>query len=250
MDNEFLYFLCIGFLAQLVDGALGMAYGVTSTTFLLSLGIPPAAASASVHAAEVFTTGTSGLSHLYFRNVDTKVLKKLLLPGVAGAVLGALFLTLLPLRPIRLLVALYLALMGGLILTRALRPRPPSDTPPPRLGGLGFAGGFLDAMGGGGWGPIVTSTLVARGGTPRFVVGSVNLAEFFVALAASVTFFLTIGFSHGTIILGLVVGGALAAPLAAVICRKIPTRAFMVLIGLLIIVLALRAAVHVLLLLE
>lgn len=241
MELDFLLFLGVGFLAQIVDGALGMAYGVTSTTFLLSLGILPAVASASVHFAEVFTTGTSGLCHLYLKNIDMLLFKRLLVPGILGAALGAVLLTTLPLWPVRFGVALYLASMGGIILVKAWS----KDLKPQRLGekviGLGFLGGFFDAMGGGGWGPIVTSTLVAQGCSPRFTIGSVNLAEFFVALSASLTFFLTIGIGYWQIVLGLILGGVLAAPLAAWLCSRLPPRLLMFVIGVLIILLSLRS---------
>jgi uncharacterized protein len=230
----------------LVDGALGMAYGVTSTTLLMTLGVPPAAASASVHTAEIFTTGASGFSHLVFKNIDRQLFKKLVLPGILGAALGAYLLTFLPVWPVQFLVAFYLAGMGAIIVRRAVRRIVRSEPMAGKVNLLGVVGGFFDAMGGGGWGPIVTSTstLVARGGNPRFAIGTVNLAEFFVALAASLTFLLTIGLGFWRIILGLIIGGVTAAPLAALLCRKIPSRLLMLGLGLLIILLSLRAAVH------
>lgn len=246
MDLVFLEFIAVGFLAQVVDGALGMAYGVTSTTFLLTLGIPPAAASASIHTAEIFTTGTSGIAHLSLGNVDWRLFRRLVVPGVAGAVLGAYLLTAVPAAPVRLAVAFYLAAMGLVILFRALRKAGGSSPATGRVGVLGLLGGFFDAMGGGGWGPIVTSALVARGGAPRFAIGSVNLAEFFVALAASATFLLTIGLGYWRIVLGLVLGGILAAPLAALLCRKLPARLLMFVIGGLILALSLRLAAQML----
>ncbi|MGQ9585619.1 MAG: sulfite exporter TauE/SafE family protein, partial [Anaerolineae bacterium] len=196
MDLSFLLFVAVGFVAQIVDGALGMAYGVTSTSFLLGLGIPfitPAVASASVHASEIFTTAVSGLSHLRFGNVDRSLFKRLLIPGVIGGALGAYVLTAVPGRLIKPFVALYLMAMGLLILRRAFQKKKESPLTTRFVLPLGIIGGFFDAIGGGGWGPIVTSTLVARGKNPRFAVGSVNLAEFFVTLAESVTFVLTIG---------------------------------------------------------
>lgn len=247
MEGDFLLFVLIGFAAQLVDGALGMAYGVISTTFLISLGTPPAVASASVHVAEIFTTGASGISHLYFRNVDWTIFKKLVLPGMTGAVLGAFILSQVPVRPIRLLVSVYLALMGVIIIRKAFGKATLSRLIPERLSGLGFIGGFFDAVGGGGWGPLVTSTLLGKGGIPRFTVGSVNLTEFFVALAASATFILTIGLGFWHVIAGLVIGGVLAAPLAAYVCKKIPAKRFMILVGLLTLLLSIRAIIHVIL---
>jgi hypothetical protein len=246
MEQDFLLIVGIGFLAQIIDGALGMAYGVTTNAFLLALGIPPATASASVHAAEIFTTGASGLSHLALRNVDRRLLTRLLIPGVLGAIVGACLLSFLPVNPIRFVVALYLACMGTVILRKSWKKSTPTGHITGKITGLGLAGGFFDALGGGGWGPIVTSTLVARGGEPRFTIGSVNAAEFFIALAASFTFFLTIGLGYWRNVLGLVLGGVLAAPLAAFLCKRIPGRALMLLVGMLIILLSLRAMAQVL----
>lgn len=239
MPDHLLLFMVVGFAAQMIDGALGMAYGVSCTTFLLSFGVPPAAASASVHAAEIFTTGVSGLSHFHFGNVDRSLFRRLVVPGVIGGVLGAYALSELPGERIRPFVYGYLLVMGVLIIARAFAARAfaPSTSWVP---GLGLAGGFLDAVGGGGWGPVVTSTLVARGNRPREVIGSVNLAEFFVTVAQTATFFLTIGIVHWKLILGLILGGMAAAPFAAYVCRWIPTRAFMVAVGLLIVALSVR----------
>jgi hypothetical protein len=248
VDGQFYYFLIIGFLAQVVDGALGMAYGITATTFLFTAGVPPAAASASVHTAEMVTTGVSGLSHLAFRNIDGPLIRRLILPGVLGAVTGAYLLTTLPVAPIKIAVAIYLACMGGLVLRRAWNQRQDalSRHRPRHAGGIALAGGFFDAMGGGGWGPIVTSSLLARGGEPRFTVGSVNLAEFFVATAASTTFFLTIGLQHGDIILALIAGGVIGAPFGAWICKRLSARILLGIVGLLIVVLSLRTLFHLL----
>jgi hypothetical protein len=231
--------MAIGFFAQIIDGALGMAYGVSATTFLLSFGISPAVASASVHAAECVTTALSGLSHLGFGNVDMRLFKRLLIPGIVGAVLGSYILTAVPGDVIKPYVAAYLMLMGIFILFKAIR-QVVSREITTHLIPLGLAGGFLDAIGGGGWGPIVVSTLVARGNNPRLTIGSVNLAEFFVALSASITFILTIGLGFWQAIVGLAIGGAIAAPLAAYITKRIPTRTLMFLVGLLIIALSLR----------
>jgi uncharacterized membrane protein YfcA len=232
----------------MVDGALGMAYGVTATTFLFSVGVPPAAASASVHAAEMFTTGASGLSHLALRNIDHTLLRRLLLPGITGAVLGALLLTALPVAPLKLGVAVYLAVMGVLVLRRAWNHRHAQGGTQQscRMVGLGLTGGFFDAIGGGGWGPIVTSTLLARGGEPRYIVGSVNCVEFFVATAATVVFLQTIGIEYWRITLGLIVGGLVGAPFGALICRRLPARLLLAVVGLLIVVLSLRTVAHLL----
>jgi hypothetical protein len=194
MDQGFLVVVIAGFIAAMIDGALGMAYGVTSTSFLLSVGLPPATASASVHASEIVTTATSGFFHLRFGNVRRDIVLKLLIPGVVGGAAGAYILTELPTGIIKPVVAAYLFLMGCVIVFRAFRPI--KEAPATPIVPLGLIGGFFDAVGGGGWGPIVTSTLVARGNQPRYVVGSVNLAEFFVTLSESITFVLTIGLLH------------------------------------------------------
>lgn len=239
-------YIIVGFIAQIIDGALGMAYGVTSTTFLLSLGIPPAAASASVHTAEIFASGASGLAHLRFGNVDRKLFKKLLIPGIVGGILGAYILTAVPGKTIKPFIAFYLLIMGLIILRKAFKKIEEKEVKT-KLLPLGVSGGFFDAMGGGGWGPIVTSTLLARGHNPRFSIGSVNLAEFFVTVAEVATFLTIIGLAHWQIIIGLIIGGVLAAPLAAYVCKRLPSRALMVMVGLLIVALSLRTICSVLL---
>jgi len=232
-------YIIVGFIAQMIDGALGMAYGVTSATFLLSLGIPPVAASASVHTAEIFASGASGLAHLKFGNVDKKLFKKLLIPGIIGGVLGAYILTAVPGKTIKPFVAFYLLIMGLIILRKAFK-KIEEKKVETKLLPLGICGGFFDAIGGGGWGPIVTSTLVARGHNPRFSIGSVNLAEFFVTVAEVAAFLTIIGLVHWQIIVGLIIGGVLAAPLAAYVCKRLPPRALMIMGGLLIMVLSIR----------
>jgi len=239
VDENFLRFVLFGCLAQMIDGALGMAYGVSSTTLLLSIGIPPAVASASVHAAEVVTTAISGTTHFKLGNVDRVLFKKLVITGMLGGAAGALTLSYLPGDAIKPYVSLYLVIMGIVILIKALR-QPSPQTVHTHLLPLGLLGGFMDAIGGGGWGPIVTTTLVARGNTPRTTIGSVNLTEFFVTLAETIVFGLTIGLTHWTTILGLLIGGAIAAPLGALASKRIPTRWLMLLVGILIIVLSLR----------
>jgi uncharacterized membrane protein YfcA len=238
-DIPFFFFVVVGFLAQMIDGALGMAYGVSSTSFLLGIGIPPAAASASVHMAEIFTTAVSGLSHLRFGNVHKDLVTRLLIPGVIGGVLGAYILTAVSGDKIKPFIAVYLLLMGLVILRKAFQ-SVPKQVVRSHIVPLGLAGGFFDAIGGGGWGPIVTSTLVARGNDPRFTVGSVNLAEFFVTFSESITFILTIGLVHWKIIVGLLIGGVLAAPLAAYVCKRLPTKMLMGLVGIVIMFLSIR----------
>jgi len=242
-DNLVTYIL-VGFLAQLIDGALGMAYGVSSTSFLLSTGVSPAAASASVHTAEIFTTLVSGLSHFRLGNVDRSIFKKLVIPGIIGGVTGAYVLSNVSGDTIKPVVTIYLMLMGVRIIWKALRTSPKLRTATSHLFPLGLVGGFLDAIGGGGWGPVVTTTLVARGNDPRLTIGSVSLAEFFVTLAEVLTFTLAFSVgSYGTVIVGLIIGGVLAAPLAAIICRRLSPRRLMFVVGVLIVLLSIRTLV-------
>jgi len=234
IPDNILLFVVVGFLAQMIDGALGMAYGVSSTTFLLGIGVPPAIASASVHTSEVFTTAISGLSHLRFGNIDKKLFLKLVFPGVLGGVTGAYLLTLDELQNIiKPIVSIYLLIMGIFILWKVTRKQQNREVTR-FLMPLGAIGGFFDAIGGGGWGPIVTTTVVARGHSPRFTIGSVNASEFFVTLAQAITFVITIPslFSQNwQVIVGLLLGGCLAAPLAAYFCKKLPAQTLMKLVG-------------------
>ena len=244
MEISILVYILVGFVAQMIDGALGMAYGVSSNTFLLSLGIPPAAASASVHMAEVVTTGISGFSHWRLGNVDWKLVKRLLLPGVLGGVAGAYILTSIDGDVIKPYIAAYLLFMGGLIIYKAFTIQPrkkPDEYHGPRVSLLGVIGGFCDAIGGGGWGPVVTSTLVAGGKYARTTIGSVNFSEFFVTFAQSVVFVFTLSFAeYWQVILGLLIGGGIAAPLAARMTKQLPLKALMILVGSLIILLSIR----------
>lgn len=241
IDSSILLYVLAGFTAQMIDGALGMAYGVTATTFLLSFGISPAASSASVHASEVFTSGVSGLMHLKFGNVNTKLFKGLLIPGVIGAILGAYILSSFEdynyiIKPI---VSVYTLILGFIILLKALK-KDSIRQKIKRLFPLALVGGFLDSIGGGGWGPIVSSTLIARGKNPKYIIGSVNLAEFFITLASSLTFVAIIGLTHWAIIVGLIIGGITAAPIAAYLTNKIPTKTIMILVAIVVIVTSLK----------
>lgn len=224
----------------MVDGAIGMAYGVTGTSVLLSFGIPPATASASIHTAEVFTSGVAGLSHWRFGNIRFSYLWRLALPGMVGGAFGAYILAVSPGDEIRGIINGYLLLMGIWIIGKAWRWRPALTEPVRWITPLGASGGFLDAIGGGGWGLLVTSTLVGRGGTPRYVIGSVSAAEFFVTVTISVTFLSTIGLTLWPIIAGLIVGGVIAAPFAAYVTKTLPARPLMVLVGVAVIVLSVR----------
>ena len=227
----------VGLVAQLVDGALGMAFGVTATTMMLWLGVAPAMASTMVHVAEVFTTAASGLSHWRAGNIDWPMLRRLALPGVIGGVLGATVLANIDGTVIRPFVAAYLMLMGIIILAKAFHWR--QKTRDFRWAPLlGLVGGFLDAVGGGGWGPIVTSTLVGRGGTPRHVIGTVNATEFFVTVATSTALLFHVGLSDVWPVVFLVAGGILAAPLAGYVVRALPPRPMMGAVGGLVLLLA------------
>ncbi|HTA62234.1 MAG TPA: TSUP family transporter [Bacteroidia bacterium] len=241
IDSSILFFILAGFTAQMIDGALGMAYGVTATTFLLSSGVPPAASSASVHASEIFTSGVSGLMHLKFGNVNTKLFRTLLLPGILGAILGAFVLSKLQdynyiIKP---LVSSYTLFLGLLIIFKALKKDKIRERIK-KIFPLALVGGFLDSIGGGGWGPVVTSTLVAGGRNARFAIGSVNLAEFFVSLASSLTFFTFIGLTHWSIIAGLIIGGVIAAPFAAYLSSRIPAKSTMIFVGIVVIITSLK----------
>lgn len=239
MTVEFFLLLAIGFAAQLIDGALGMAYGVLTNSALLILGVPPAQASALVHTAEVFTTGASALSHIYHRNVDWRYVMRLGIPGVLGAILGAWILSNLELVAARRWVYLYLLVMGTYILLKSFRIAPQRSEPAKWLPPVGFAGGFLDASGGGGWGPIVTSTLLGSGHAPRQTVGSVNTTEFFVTVAAATTFFVELGASQLHHLVPLILGGVLAAPVGGWAVKHISARALMTAVGCLIVGLSL-----------
>lgn len=232
--STFGLFLLVGFFAQLVDGAVGMAYGVISSSVLLAFGVPPAQASATIHAAECFTTGASGASHLAHRNVDWRLFFRLAPAGVVGGVIGAYLLTGFDATFIKALVIAYLGVLGIVMLARAIRGPRAEDPHLKHVVPLGVVGGFLDASGGGGWGPIVTSTLLGRGHAPRYVIGSVNSAEFVVTVAISLTFLWTLltgrfelegGLAAGGAALGgLILGGVVAAPLAGFVTKIAPAR--------------------------
>ena len=230
IDREILLFAAIGFLAQLIDGALGMAFGVIASSSLIATGAPPAIASAAVHAAEIVTTAVSGASHIWNRNVDRRIFLQLVIPGAAAGAVGAYILTGMPEEVIKPVVTVYLAGMAVLIFARVLgwglrRWRPPTPL-------IGAGGGFLDAIGGGGWGPLVASTLIATGDNPRRSVGSVNVAEFFIAVTVSATFLTQLDLArYGKPVIGLIIGGALAAPFAGYLLRIMPMRVALILVG-------------------
>jgi uncharacterized protein len=226
----------VGFLAQVVDGALGMAYGVTATTFLLVTGATPGAASASVHIAEIFTTGVSGISHVKFGNVDKQLFMRLLVPGILGGIIGAILVTQIDGAAFKPYISAYLLLLGIYILSKAFRPLRLRQKAPEHVGKLALFGGFVDAAGGGGWGPVVTSTLVGSGNDPRTTIGSVNFAEFFLTLTSAAVFTLLMETNTWPIIMGLVFGGLFAAPFAAVLCKILHARTLLILVGILIVI--------------
>lgn len=242
IEISILLYILVGFIAQLIDGSLGMAYGVSSNSFLLTIGLPPAVASASVHAAEVVTTLVSGLLHLKFGNIDKRMVWHLLIPGIVGGGLGAYILTTIDGNTIKPYISIYLFLMGVRILYKAFKATPEHEEEPKSglLIPLGLIGGACDAIGGGGWGPVVTSTLISNGHSPRKSIGSVNFSEFFVTLTESIVFIATIGLTNWKVILGLLIGGVIAAPLGAVITKKLPAKWIMIIVGLLIIFLQIR----------
>ena len=236
---DILELVVAGFIAQAIDGALGMAYGVTCSSLLLAFGYSPLASSAAVHLAEVVTSGVSGHFHRRFGNVDTELFQRLLWPGIAGGALGASVLSTIPTGTLRPLVSAYLLLMGCRIIYQAARQQR-TNRSGARIEVIGFAGGLFDAVGGGGWGPIVTSALVGRGHDPRMAIGSANRAEFFVTVVQSLIFTVTIGFANWQTAAALCVGGAFAAPFAAHSTRLLPPRLLMLAVGVLVTALSLR----------
>jgi uncharacterized membrane protein YfcA len=235
---EFFTLVAIGFVAQSIDGALGMAYGVLANAAMLSIGMPPAQASALIHTAEIFTTGASAASHIYHRNVDWRLVLRLGVTGVLGAILGAWILSNVDVAAARRYVYIYLLIMGLYILLKSVRIAPARQAPAGWTPPLGFLAGFLDATGGGGWGPVVTSTLIGSGHGPRQTVGSVNTTEFLVTVAAATTFFIELGASGLHYLIPLVLGGVLAAPFGGWMVKRVPAHALMVGVGALIVVLS------------
>jgi uncharacterized membrane protein YfcA len=247
LDENFPWMVLAGFLAQLVDGALGMGYGVTSATILLSAGVNLSAISGSIHTAEIFASGASGYSHYRFGNVNKKLFKILVVPGVLGAIGGAILLSKYGdthaqyLRPV---MAVYTLFLGLRILSNAFREKKIVKKFK-NYRWLAGVGGFLDSFGGGGWGPIVTTTLITKGRSPKYVIGSVSLTEFFVTLASAFTFFTLLGVSHWQVIIALIIGGLLAAPLAARLAGRLPRKASFILLGILVIIWSMRILVKI-----
>ncbi|MBB4800362.1 putative membrane protein YfcA [Flavobacterium nitrogenifigens] len=239
-NQEFLVFFAIGVFAQLVDGTLGMGYGATSTSFLLAYGVPPVVSSTAVHVSEMFTTGASALSHHRFGNINKKLVKHLLIPGVLGSITGAYLLSdVIDGDIIKPFIAVYMIVLAIIIIRKALKKNIVKKKTK-RLSALAVFGGFMDSVGGGGWGPIVTSTLLGRGRNPRYTIGSVNAAEFAISFASGITFMLFGGIHGWQVIIGLILGGVIAAPIGAFLVNKIKRKPMMVAVGILIILLSLK----------
>jgi uncharacterized membrane protein YfcA len=235
MPEDVWVFVAIGFVAQLVDGALGMAFGVLCTSSLLAFGVTPAVASAMTHTAEIFTTAASGASHTWHRNVDWRLVAKLAPAGIIGGAIGAYFLSSIDPEIVRPIVSGYLAAVGCFIIAKSFRPLWPREVRDWIVPFVGGGGGILDAMGGGGWGAVVTGSLIGRGLDPRRVIGSTNLTEFLVTLAISITFVISLGWSDPHAAVGLIIGGVLAAPIGGYLVTRVPARALMLAVGVIII---------------
>lgn len=239
-NADFVTYLCIGIFAQLVDSTLGMGYGATCTSFLLTFGVNPATSSMAVHVSEIFTTGASAMSHYKFKNIDEQLVFRLIVPGVLGAVTGAYLLSdVIDGKKIKPYVAAYMIVLAIIIILKSLRKNiAPKETK--NVGLLAVFGGFMDSVGGGGWGPIVASTLIGRGDNPRYTIGSVNTAEFAIAFSSGITFILFEGISGWRVIAGLILGGIIAAPIGAYLVNKIPRKFMTIFVGCLLILLSLR----------
>ena len=231
---DLLPFVAIGLAAQMIDGALGMAFGQISSTLLISIGVPPAVASAGVHTAETFTTAVSGVSHVVHRNVDWKLFFRIVIPGIIGGVAGAYLLTQIDASTAKPIVLTYLTALGLYLLWRGAMHRH-TEREPKVVAPLGLVGGFLDAAGGGGWGAVVTSNLLVQGGSPRKVIGTVNTAEFFLTVTISATFIAALGWEAFTIAtVGLLIGGVIAAPFGALIAKRVNADLLLTFVGLIL----------------
>jgi len=242
-DNYIFYWmLLVGVFAEIVAGSMGMGYGVICTTTLLFLGIPPHAVSASIHSAESFTTAAGSISHIKLKNVSKSLVKKLAIPAITGAIIGAVSLTYLGeyySKITKTVISFYTLYLGIQILSNAFKPKQNKALKKKtNLTRLGVIGGFIDSFAGGGWGPLVTGTLIKNSFTPRFAVGSSTVAKFILTVTAAVTFFLTLGIQHWNIILGLLIGGIITAPFSAMLTAKLPVKNMFIIIGTLVIVMS------------
>lgn len=249
LDPMFYWFLIGGFVFAMIDGAIGMSYGVTSTSFSLAMGVPPASASMGVHLSEILSNGIAGWMHYRFGNVNWKLFRMLLIPGIVGAVVGAYLLSSLEhynhyTKPI---ISVYTLILGGVILSKAYKINRRVKNPKgkiKKIGLLGLFGGFIDAVGGGGWGSIVLSSLIAGGRNARFSLGTVKITRFFIALMSSLTFITMLNGAHWEAVGGLVIGSALASPIAARVSNKISVKTIMVSVGVLVVLVSLRSIIN------
>ena len=242
-DNHIFYWMMlVGFLAEIVAGSMGMGYGVICTTTLLFLNIPPHIVSASIHSAESFTTAAGSISHIKLKNVSKGLVKKLAIPAIIGAIVGALCLTYVGeyySKITKTVIAFYTLYLGFQILSNAFKPKNnKSLKKKTNLTRLGLIGGFIDSFAGGGWGPLVTGTLIKNSFTPRFAVGSSTVAKFILTLTAAITFIFTLGIQHWNIILGLLIGGIVTAPFSAMLTSKLPVKGMFIVIGTLVIIMS------------
>lgn len=246
INPMFYWFLAGGFIFAMIDGAIGMSYGVTSTAFSLSMGIPPASASMGVHLSEILSNGIAGWMHYRMGNINWKLFKLLIIPGILGALTGAYLISSLEhysayTKP---LVSLYTLILGGVILSKAFNvKRGGRSAKIKKIGLLGLFGGFIDAVGGGGWGSIVLSSLIAGGRNARFSLGTVKLTRFFIAMTSSVLFMSILKSAHWEAIAGLVIGSALASPIAARVSNRISVKSIMVAVGIIVIGVSLRSII-------
>jgi len=240
IDYRYTIFLLIGFTAQSIDGAIGLAYGLVTTTSLITMGFPPTLASGCVHISEVFTTGTSGFSHWRFGHVNKKLFKTLILPAIVGVVLGAYILTSLDGKTIKPFISMYLLIMGFVVIAKSQNLSKAVKRNNIFLPYLGFFGGFMDAIGGGGWGAIVTTTLLSQGRSPKYTIGTINFTEFFVTLASAGTFIALLSFEreHWIMIACIILGGIPASFFSAYLTHKLPAKTLMFLVGVVIIILS------------
>lgn len=242
-DNYIFYWmLLVGIFAEIVAGSMGMGYGVICTTTLLFLGIPPHAVSASIHSAESFTTAAGSISHIKLKNVSKSLVKKLAVPAIIGAIIGAISLTYLGeyySKITKTVISFYTLYLGFKIFLNAFKPKQnKSLKKKTNLTRLGIIGGFIDSFAGGGWGPLVTGTLIKNAFTPRFAVGSSTVAKFILTITAAITFFFTLGIQHWNIILGLLIGGIITAPFSAMLTAKLPVKNMFLIIGTLVIIMS------------
>jgi len=224
--------VAVGLLAQIIDGALGMAYGITSSSFLLAAGAPPALASGATHLAEVFTTGISGVSHLKMGNVNKKLFFSLLIPGIVGALIGTYILSQIDGKTLKPFISAYLLVMGVYVFSKAFRHiKANKEINTKKVVPLALFGGMMDTTGGGGWGPIVTTSLVGAGHDPRSTIGSVNFAEFFLTVVVAASFFSILDHTVWVLVAGLAGGGLVAAPFAAYVTKHLKVKILLMLVG-------------------